>query len=375
MDQDISLIGLEQKLFSDALSNRIPVFGSFELSPYCNLACKMCYVKETAPGLPVLRGEDWLSIAQRAAQAGTMFAALSGGEPLLHPDFREIYSGLKKLGMVVTINTNATMIDEDMADFLAKDMPRRVNVTLYGASAETYEQLCGSGAAFDKVIRAIELMQARRIPVKINITPTTINYHDLDNIYALCRKYGLHVETALYVFEPIRKMEPGKQMYRLTPEQTAIVHEKWDRYIYTEKAMLLRAQYAKAALAHFDESRSREGTEQISCSAGTGAYTICWDGKMVPCTGMTAPRADVREVGFAAAWEETKAYRDTLRVPAVCSGCSLKPFCMVCAAMNLHANNAFDQPVQFMCDATKEYAQRLAKMIPDKAEKENDHEV
>ena len=35
-----------------------------------------------------------------------------------------------------------TLIDEDMADFLAKDKPRRVNVTLYGASNKTYERLC-----------------------------------------------------------------------------------------------------------------------------------------------------------------------------------------------------------------------------------------
>lgn len=375
MNQDINFSSVEKQLFTRAKQSRTPVYGGFELTPYCNLACKMCYVKETVPGLPVMSGEKWLEIAKQAADAGTMFAALSGGEPLLHPDFNQIYTGLKNLGMVVTINTNATLIDEEMADFLASDMPRRVNVTLYGASEKTYENLCGNGKAFDKVIHAIELMQARKIPVKINITPTTLNYDEIDGIFDICRKYGLYAETVLYVFEPIRKLEPGRQLYRLTPEQTAIVHEKWDRYRLTEKAMAMYTYYAPKALPHFDERLSVEGTVPMRCSAGIGAYTVCWDGKMVPCTGMTAPRTDVLSCGFEAAWADVKAYRDTIRVPAMCDTCCLKPFCMVCAAISLHAHGVFDKPVQFMCEATKEYAVRLAKLIPDITLKENEHEA
>lgn len=350
----------EERIFARAATRRIPINGGFELTPYCNLACKMCYVKETAPGLPVMDRNAWLDIARQAADAGTMFVALSGGEPLLHPDFRQIYSGLKKLGMVVTINTNATLIDEEMADFLAKDMPRRVNVTLYGASEEVYERLCGNGKAFEKAIRGIEWMLERGIPVKINITPTTINYPDLDDMLEICKKHGLPVEMALYVFEPIRKQQPEQQLYRLSPEQIAIAHERWDRYVYSEEGMAARSAYAAKALKVFDESRKTEGLVPIRCSAGTTGYTICWDGKMVPCTGMIRPRADVREMGFAAAWEETKKEREGIRVPAICAGCSLRPFCLVCAAIAFHAHGVFDRPVGYMCEATRAYAEILA---------------
>ena len=73
----------------------IPVSGTFELTPRCNLACRMCYIRLTPEQMaPIGRersAKEWLDIAQQAKDAGMTFLLLTGGEPTLRADFLEIY--------------------------------------------------------------------------------------------------------------------------------------------------------------------------------------------------------------------------------------------------------------------------------------------
>lgn len=88
-----------------------------------------------------------------AAQARCFYCS-PGGEPLLYPAFRAVYLAVRKRGMIVTVNTNGTLLNEDWATFFAKNPPRRVNVTLYGASGETYKSLCGDETGYAKASAA-----------------------------------------------------------------------------------------------------------------------------------------------------------------------------------------------------------------------------
>lgn len=360
MEENFEFGRIEQILVERATQRKLPVTGGFELTPYCNLACKMCYVKETAPGLPRLSGEQWLEIGKQAAAAGTLGICLTGGEPMVHPDFRIIYQGLKALGIVMTINTNATLIDENMADFLAADMPRRVNISLYGPNREVYEQLCGNGDAFDRTILALELMLNRGIPVKINITPTTINFPYLDDMFAICKQYALTVEMAPYLFE---SNHGGGQPYRLSPEAMAVALEKWNRYRYDEYEMIAYAMLSHEGLARFEESRKLDVLIPITCRAATSSYCLSWDGGMNACVNLLQPRANVLEKGFAAAWEEVKAFGAEIRVPAKCMSCSLRLFCQNCGAIGFHENGRFETVSQYMCDTTYAYAMNLSKTV------------
>ena len=133
-------------LSDKAIKNKIPLSGTFELSPICNMDCKMCYVKMTKSEVEKVgrlrTTDEWIKIAEDAREAGMLFLLITGGEPLLYKGFKELYLKLVKMGLIITINTNATLIDEEMADFFAKYPPSRLNITLYGGSNETYERLC-----------------------------------------------------------------------------------------------------------------------------------------------------------------------------------------------------------------------------------------
>ena len=155
----------EKVLINRAFQKGIPLSASFELSPLCNMNCRMCYVrlsKEEMKEKGRLRtAREWLELAHQMRDAGTLFIILTGGEPLLYPEFKEVYLGLRKLGMIITVNTNGTILDEAWANFFAENPPRRINITLYGTDKETYRDLCRFENGYEKALKGIELLVKR----------------------------------------------------------------------------------------------------------------------------------------------------------------------------------------------------------------------
>ena len=49
---------------------------------------------------------------------GTLFILLTGGEPMLYPHFKELYTRLREMGFILTLNTNGTLIDNEMVRIL-----------------------------------------------------------------------------------------------------------------------------------------------------------------------------------------------------------------------------------------------------------------
>lgn len=173
---------IERQMFAMAAEKKVPLYGVLELLPLCNLNCDMCYVRMSREEMNrvgrLCTIEEWTGIAEAMMKAGTLFVLLTGGEPLLYPHFRELYQKLRELGMIVTINTNGTLIDEKWADFFAENKPRRMNITLYGAGNETYERLCHYPGGFDKAVNGIRLLRERNIDVKVNGSLAKANVDD-----------------------------------------------------------------------------------------------------------------------------------------------------------------------------------------------------
>ena len=102
----------------------IPVSGVFELTPLCNLDCKMCYVhleKSQLRNAELLSSEKWKEIISQAVSNGMMYAKLTGGECLTYPKFKEIYLYLRNLGVETAILSNGVLMDEQTVEFLKEN--------------------------------------------------------------------------------------------------------------------------------------------------------------------------------------------------------------------------------------------------------------
>lgn len=166
----------------------------------------------------------YVRLSPRQARAGVLFLLLTGGGPLLVPGFKELYLALKAEGMVLTLNTNGTLLDEQWADFFARHKPRRVNITLYGADDAAYETLCRCPGGFKKALAAVRLLRARGVDVKLNGSVTPENVGEMDRLYAIARQLDVPMHMDAYM------MPSGAGATALTERTAGTARLPWVRW-------------------------------------------------------------------------------------------------------------------------------------------------
>ncbi|MDO4978215.1 MAG: radical SAM protein [Eubacteriales bacterium] len=220
---------IEKRVADEADRRHEPIGGTFELLPLCNMNCKMCYVRMTPEEMQSVGRlrtlEEWTEIGRQAVEAGLLFLLITGGEPLLYPDFLEFYQRLHGMGLVISINSNGTLMTEEIAEVLGIHKPRRVNMTIYGASDETYGRICGNPKGFTQLMHAVELLRRYKVPFKMNFSATPYNIDDLEEIYRITQELDVKLDVAPYMFPPMRKLDKlVDNSVRLSPEEAAKVH-------------------------------------------------------------------------------------------------------------------------------------------------------
>lgn len=381
---------ISDRLWSKAGEMRIPLTAAFELLPLCNLQCKMCYVRKSRTEVDSLGGllptEQWLDWAKQARDIGLLYPLLTGGEPFLRQDFQEILVSMKSMGLQPSINSNGTLIDEPMAKWLGQHKPVRINITLYGASEESYENLCGNGDAFRRVHQAVQWLKQNDVPVKFNTSITPENVNDLDGMIAYARSVGSPIQVATYMFPPVRRdASMIGQNDRLSPEEAAYARvradylqankdwflgqaERFSRYVPVTEKML-------AALAKRPQERMR-------CRAGICSFWIDWQGNIANCGMYSSVKHSLQNRSLAEAWKQLVDETAGVRYSSYCSNCPNRNLCHACIAMvNNECGNLSGRP-EYLCEmnaaSAKYYAEYAAKLqsgeLPDLTPAETPYE-
>ena len=350
-------------LFQKAGIQKIPLSGTFELSPICNFDCRMCYVRQTMEQVKknsrkMCTLEQWKYLTDQAADAGMLYLLLTGGEPFLWPDFWELYEYVSQKGLIISINSNGSLIDERAVAILKEIPPSRINITLYGASAETYGRLCRNPDGFEKADRAITLLREAGIQVKLNCSLTPDNVCDLEKIVAYAKERKLILEVATYMFPPLRK-DPASigRNERFTPQEAAY----WQIRRY-------QLQYENDRFVKFLENLSNDAVDplgmdegcydpvdgKIRCRAGSASFWATWDGYLLPCGMMTEPKVDMDDGDFFKAWGKLIKVTQQIRLSGICTKCKNQGICHACAAMALAENGEFGKIPEYLCEMMAE---------------------
>ena len=352
----------EKILIRTAYEKKIPLSGSLELTPLCTMDCSMCYVRLSHEELQkrgtVKSAEEWLALAEQMKNAGTLFILLTGGEPLLHPEFRKIYLGLRKMGMIVTLNTNGTLIDEKWANFFFQNPPRRVNISLYGSNELTYEKVCHYKEGYQKTIRAIRLLKDRGIQVKINGSLVKANAGDLEEIVKTAKELETAVNVDTYMY-PVKKGVKEDEV-RLSPEEAAVRRVQFLKLYLTEEEFRQRSQME---IALGDEPEQEEDSlPGMRCQAGRSSFAVSWDGMMAPCVMLKeVGRIPVQEYGFQRSWQQIVERTEQIRSGRICQDCRMRGICQVCAASALHEEGSYWKKPEYICRYTKKYLEEMRK--------------
>lgn len=321
---------IEERLFQKASLEKIPLSGTLELSPVCNMACDMCYARLTSEQVRsqggLLEPSRWISVAEQLQTLGCTFLLLTGGEPFLYPGFMEVYEYLSSRGFVLTINSNGTLIDEKWASFLSLHRPRRVNITLYGIDENGYENLCHYRNGFERALEAIRLLRAFHVDVKLNVSLTPKNLPYLEQFYELAASLNLPMEIDSYMFPFCRGDGTFPSESRLNAAQCA---EAQLNILRRENPQGFAAYIRDARL--YQQGMNLPNHDRMTCRAGKSSFWINWKGEMTPCFAMKQNPVSVITEGVSSAWQKTAAYVDQLRLSSKCSACPRQQLCISCA--------------------------------------------
>lgn len=351
---------IEKAMLCRASAAQRPITGTLELLPICNMNCDMCYIRLSRTEMEkkgrMRTADEWISMGEEMERAGVLFLLLTGGEPLLFPDFRRLYLSLRERGIILTVNTNGTLIDADWAAFFGENKPRRINITLYGADDRAYETLCHYPGGFEKTVQGIRLLKERGVDVKINGSVTKSNRNDMEKIYSIGRELGAPVHMDTYMLPGIHERKlPFEAQSRLEPEEAAAAEMEMLRNEMNPEDLRMYVQQMLLQI-------KKEGnvySEGITCMAGNCSFAVNWQGEMRPCVTLEEPSVPVFETGFESAWQQISEKVKAYRVNEKCRQCRLRPVCKTCVASARLETGEYDGLPEYLCRYAREYIRLL----------------
>ena len=358
---------IKEYVFRKGAMEHAPVSGTFELTPRCNLNCKMCYIhmteQEQCLAGKELTTDQWLEIGRQSVRQGMIYLLLTGGEPLIRPDFCKIYTEMVRMGVMVSVNSNGILIDEEILKCFCNYRPETVNITLYGMSEETYGRLCGNPKGFKKAINGIRMLKEAGIRVCLNTTFVRYNLKDMDAIIDFAKEEKLPVRMAAYLFPPVRNgHEDFADALYLSAQEQGIAGAYFDKRTMEPEKLKKRQEYIKKSIEK-NEALALEADEMIceasSCMAGRGAFWISWDGYMYPCGMLPGHSVNLNETDFRSAWQKMGELTKEILLPAECTICKYKKVCPSCAAVAWSVNQATNQVPADLCRRTEAYVKKI----------------
>lgn len=346
----------EFSLWDKLKAKRAAMSFDIEVTARCNLDCRHCYINLAAEDRLARKRElavdEIETIAGEAVSIGAVWCLVTGGEPLLRKDFFDIYLALRKKGLLVSLYTNATLIDEKHIRFFKNHPPRDIEVTVYGVTRETYEKVTRVPGSFDAFIRGLGLLLESGVNIRLKAMALRSNMHELPRIAAFCRartKDYFRFDPFLhYRFDRDPERNEDIEAERLTPEEIVEL-EQAD----AERFGALEKHRDEFVVPEFAES---ECAHLFRCGAGKRNFVVGHDGNFKICQSLLHPDFlyDLRSGSLAEAWtgfvprvlERRSGRSDYL---ARCARCPIVNLCLWCPA-NAHLESGeLDAPVEYFC--------------------------
>jgi radical SAM protein with 4Fe4S-binding SPASM domain len=308
------------------------------LTQSCNLNCPHCYCFQEINKKELTTFEVY-RILDEIADAGCFWLLFTGGEPLLRPDFLDIYTYAKKKGFIITIFTNGTLITPKIADYLREWPPFSVEISLYGATQETYERVTGVTGSYRHCINGIEMLTQRRIPLELKTLVTKLNKQELWKIKEYAEECGLGFRFDA-IINPRLNGDKGPCQYRISTRETVeldLIDSK-------------RLESWKSFCQRFN-SQPKRVYILYPCSIGMWSFHITAYGELHACLMAQEPSFDLRQRCFSKCWPELIKEMQALRPEEKnkCRSCELFSLCAPCPAWAKLENGDLNTVVEYNC--------------------------
>jgi MoaA/NifB/PqqE/SkfB family radical SAM enzyme len=340
---------------------RLPLKGNLDVTYRCNFNCRHCWLR-IPPGASEKRDELGLeeirAILDESRPMGCREWAVSGGEPMLRPDFPEIFDYLTRRALSYSLNTNGSLITPEIARLMRRKGTKMV--ALYGATAEVHDRVTRTPGSFELTMRGFAYLREAGVGFIVQLIPMRENYNQWDAMVALggtlspFRRVGASWLYLSSEHSPSRNAEITAQ--RLDPKEV-IVLEKPDPAIEERMEEI-------GSCGRSPETRKGERLDDClfsRCIAHRRDFHIDPYGRMTFCSFIKDPalRYDLRHGTFQEAWEEfIPSLGDRVRggdeYLANCGACERSADCRWCAAYAYLETGRYSARVPYLCAVADE---------------------
>ncbi|WP_417912252.1 radical SAM protein [Candidatus Electronema sp. TJ] len=354
------------RYFAKAAQSRTPLSASFELTRRCNFRCVHCYLGDQE-SIHQHRGRELdtkavFRLLEEMTAAGTLFLTLTGGDPMIRPDFQAVYRRAVELGLLVTVFCNGTLITDEIACTFAQYPPRIVEITLYGATQSTFEAVTQRPGSFAACMAGIERLRLAKVRLRLKTMVMSLNAHEFQAIRRLAVDMDLQFRHDCSIHAAVPNDDNGGRSntggslldtlhFRLAPEQAAAA----DMSVEPLAAKLRE-------LAQSAEERKPSG-KLHRCGAGSSSYHVSPYGQMQPCLIVPTCSADICAEGIQAGWSgPLQEFADhPASASFLCGRCENKKTCTACPAVLALNTGSPEQVDAFYCQYAEQRRQQNAR--------------
>jgi MoaA/NifB/PqqE/SkfB family radical SAM enzyme len=330
---------------------RLPLAGNLDVTYRCNNHCLHCWlwIQPDAERDRELALDEIKDIADQAKIMGCRQWNISGGEPLLRPDFPEIFEYLTAKGIGYTLNTNGTLITPEIARLLKRKGVKLI--ALYGATAETHDRITRHSGSHEMTLQGIRYLKEAGAGFMVQLVPMRANWHEWEKMKGLaeslsghwrvgasflqlsaCRNRARNVEIAGQRLDP-------REIVEIDPPDSSVEGFPISEYRHTADGGGLFSR----------------------CVAGRNVFYIDPYGSMTFCSFIKDPalRFDLRRGSFEEGWEKflpslADRERGGSEYRENCGVCPEREACFWCPAFGWLEHGRFTAPVEHFCDIARE---------------------
>ncbi len=347
----------EFTLWKKTEEKRIPLSFEIEITARCNNNCRHCFnnlpIGDKLAKRKELTLKEICEISDEAVSMGALWCLITGGEPLVRKDFKEIYLSLKKKGLLVSVFTNATLITDAHINLFLRYPPRDIEVTVYGTTAETYENVTRNPGSYISFMRGINLLLKNNIKINLKTIALKTNIHQLPEISDFCKA----INNSYFRLDPFLRLRIDRNKNRneeirnerLTKEEIILLELTDSNRLKALKNLckeLIMQDFSHLQCHHL-----------FHCGGGNWSFTLGYDGKFRMCPLLSHPDCtyDLKEGSLKEAWNNfvpiVKAMEsDNNHFLENCRKCPLINICMWCPANAYLETGKLDGSIDFFCN-------------------------
>ena len=352
----------------------------FYLTEGCNLCCRHCWIlpkyQNGNNSYPSLSLELFRSIIKQAKPLGLSGVKLTGGEPLLHPQIREIVEEIRTDDLRLVVETNGLLCTESLAQEMATCKNPFVSVSLDATDAQTHEWMRGVEGSFEAAKEGIRNLVKAGFNPQIIMTLTLRNKDQMQDMVHLAESLGAG-SVKFNILQPIAR---GEQMHKA--RETLSIEELLELGQWVQNTLSvstgLRLYYPLPLVFRplskmFGDNGDGCGVCGILRILGVladGSYALCGIGETVPELVFGHAAIDRLED----IWNNAPVLQELReglpnRLEGVCAKCLMKHICLGdCIAENYYRSKSLWTPFWFCEEAHRRGLFPETRLLPKKVE-------